>query len=112
MGASHWLTPTRHDAVYFLTASFEKQNRMEQNRAFLNDRLIVLSRYLEDMAVDNPKRYRLIEQAYVRWSLESGYGEDLSRLDASNDWRVRQVLIDIARFTQAARPAKSRTPFL
>ncbi|MBC7572094.1 MAG: hypothetical protein H7319_20555 [Spirosoma sp.] len=103
--------PPCRPAAYILRSAFEKQDRIEQNKAFLHDRLIELSRYLDDLATADPVRYRIVERAYVEWSQQTGYGEDLSRLDASDNRQVQQVLVDIDRFKQAARPAHSRTPY-
>ena len=97
-------------AAYFLKSVFDEQDRTDQNRAYLHDRLIELSRFMEDMSVADPNRYILIERAYTQWSQKTGYGEDLSRLDASDNNKVRQVLIDLDDFKRAAKPPYTRMP--
>lgn len=97
-------------AAYFLKSVFDKRDRTDQNRAYLHDRLVELSRFMADMSVADPGRYRLIESAYTQWSRKTGYGEDLGRLDMSDNQEVRQVLIDLDNFKRAAKPLYSRMP--
>lgn len=97
-------------AAYFLKSVFDKQDRTDQNRAYLHDRLIELSRFMADLSVADPGRYLLIESAYTQWSRKTGYGEDLSRLDVSDNKKVRQVLIDLDNFKRAAKPPHSLMP--
>lgn len=102
--------PPRPVAAYFLKSVFDKRDRTDQNRAYLHDRLVELSRFMADMSVADPDRYRLIESAYTQWSRQTGYGEDLGRLDMSDNQKVQRVLIDLDNFKRAAKPPYSRMP--